>query len=308
MQVAHFAHLASRARHRAAAGPRTGRRLTPRAPVVDIRNVNISAATIDLFTRHALARSQAALNTALERLATGSKINRASDDPAGVIISERLEAHTRALGSTIERLEIDNARLAAQDGAYGVLSDMAIELEGLTVAAANSGALSEAEREAMQLEADSLLQGMRHVVNTSLFGGQKLIDVDVNDLGALSTLVDDGDGEETLTHTIADLVSGGSLNLVDGDLEMAQRVVSKAVNTLATRRGAIGNQMLENESRIRTSLAELEGTTSALSEIRDTDYYAEISELTRAQIMEQAGLQAILIGRQSRQNVLALLG
>lgn len=277
--------------------------------LVDITDVNISAATIDLFTRHALARSQAALNTALERLATGSKINRASDDPAGVIISERLEAQTKAVGKTIERLEIDNARLAAKDGAYSVLSDMAIELEGLTVAAANDGALSSAEREALQIEADSILQGMQHIANTSHFVGEKLINIDVNGLGALSTLVDDGSGgQETLTQSIADLTTGGSLNLVDGDMEMAQRVVAKAVSSLATRRGSIGNQMLENESRIRTSLAELEGTSSALSEIRDTDYYAEISNLTRAQIMEQAGIRAIMIGQQNRQNVLTLLG
>lgn len=269
--------------------------------------MNISAATIDLFTRHALARSQAALNTALERLATGSKINRASDDPAGVIVSERLEAQTIALGRTIDRLEIDNARLAAKEGALSVLSDMATELEGLTVAAANRGALSDAERDALQLEADSLLEGMRHVVNTSTFAGEKLLDLDVDDLGGLSTLVGDA-GQETLTQTLADLGSGGSLNLVDGDLTMAQRVASKAAGELALSRGAIGNRMLENESRIRSSLAELEGTSLALSEIRDTDYYAEISELTRAQIMEQAGIQAILIGQQSRQNVLALLG
>lgn len=271
--------------------------------------MNISAATIDLFTRHALARSQAAMNTALERLATGSRINRASDDPAGVIISERLEAQTIALGRTIDRLEIDNARLAAKDGAMSVLSDMATELEGLTVAAANRGALSDAEREALQLEADSIVQGMQHVVNTSHFAGQKLIDINVNDLGDLSTLVDDGNGgQETLTQSLGDLLSGGSLNLVDGDLETAQRVVAKATSTLATQRGAIGNLMLDNESRIRTSLAELEGTSSALSEIRDTDYYAEISELTRTQIMEQAGIRAILIGQQNRQNVLSLIG
>jgi flagellin len=268
----------------------------------------INSSMMTLIARHSIARSQAALATAMERLATGTKLNRASDDPAGMITAERLESRTIALERTIDRLDFDNHRLAAKDGALSVLSDMAVELEGLVVAAANTGGLSEAEREAMQIEADSIVAGMNHVVNTSMFNGEQLLrGYDTSSLGAVeSTVTVDGESE-SVTYTLSDLASGGLLDLTNGDLELAQEVASNAASKIARARGAVGNQMLENESRMRSSTTELVNSTQALSAIRDTDYYAETTAMVRAQVLEQAGMAALLIGLQHQGRVLDLL-
>lgn len=268
----------------------------------------ITTTMIDLMSRHALSKSQAALARAMERLSTGRRINRASDDPAGLIASERFEARQHDLQRRIESLEYDNHRLAARDGALGVLSDMAVELDGLVVAAANTAGMSEAEREALQVEADSLVQGISHVVSISYFNGEQLLGgYDASSLGALHTLAEGSGGEETVTTTLADLVTGGSINLLDGDLELAQRVVKKAVGQLSGARAAAGSRILSNESQIRASLAEFEGTAGALSGIRDADFAGEITALTRAQILEQAGIRTILMHRQNHARVLDLL-
>jgi flagellin len=268
----------------------------------------INSTMMTLIARHSLARSQAALATAMERLATGTRLNRASVDPAGMIAAERLESRNYALERMIDRLDFDNNRLAAKDGALSVLGDMATELEGLVVAAANTGAMSDVEREALQIEADSIVQGMNHVVNTSTFNGEKLLGgFEASSLGSVHGTVTEGGETLTTTFTLADLVSGGKLDLVSGDLSLAQEVASKAASRIATARGAVGNLMLENESRMRSSMAELESSSAALSAIRDTDYYAETASLMRARVLEQAGVATLLIGFQHQERVLGLL-
>src|SRR5262249_48866105 len=106
----------------------------------------------------AMNQHTAAMNTSMERLATGKRINRASDDPAGAMIAEPIEAELRSIDKEIERGLFDEKRYGAMEGAQSVIADLVEELNGLVVNAANRGAVGQGEREADQRQADSILQ------------------------------------------------------------------------------------------------------------------------------------------------------
>jgi flagellin len=245
------------------------------------------------------------LNTSLERLATGKRINRASDDPSGLIAADSFAARGAEIRSEIKRLEravyIGNAR----DGAQSAVGDLLIELEGLVVQAANTGATSREEREALQIEVDGVLRGMEFVISTSQFNGIKLFEGQT--LRSLGGLNAEGDAQD---YTLADLGTGGRLNLIDGDLEKAQQLVGRSREGNNFERADLGARIKNDfEARIDGLYVELENLLSAESVIRDTDYAVEVSNLVRAQVLREAATQSTLIARaQQAQATLALLG
>ncbi|MEZ6242492.1 MAG: flagellin [Phycisphaerales bacterium] len=256
-----------------------------------------------------LQRSQQAIQAAIERVATGKRLNRASDDPSGMVAVESMSAERTALERRLERLELDNARHAAKDGVLGVLGDLYVELDALVVTASNTDGLSNGERGAMQIQADSILDAIDHITATATFGGEQLFAGRASQ--TMGVIVGAGDGIEVKQDpddgrvSLASLRSGRALNLIDGDLEKAQEVVKAASEGNAKERAALGQSMKENERRQRLAGAELENLTGAISSIQDADYAREISELMRAQVLEQTSIAAIAIGR--RQTAVGLL-
>lgn len=288
-----------------------------------------------------LVRAQDSKNEALERLSTGKRINRASDDPSGLIAAENIRADIARLEGSIKRDEREITRLGALDGALGVLSDLFIELNAIVVTAANSAGLSDAEKQALQSEADSILDAIDLTNDTARFGGQRVLgSYGTRQLGAFivaeseetpeggddeagggDPVEDDATGDRRIRDLqlpepvaiggdffrLADLRSGGRLNLVDGDPELAQRVVEGGRDRVVGSRAAAGARIKEVESDLRTKRETLINQSGALSVIEDADFAAEAAKLVRSQLLEQASLSAIVIGRQSTESVLALL-
>jgi len=249
-----------------------------------------------LLTR-IISQRREEIGRTLERLSTGQRINRASDDPAGTAALAELRAERAEIESRLQGLERANVRLAAEDGARSVMGDLLVELESLVVQAGNTGALSDAEREALQVEAGGLLDGLTRVIGTTVFNGQQLFAGET--LGRLGT---EGGG------SIADLVAGGDLNLVDGDLVTAQSVVEAAREQISDRRGTIGSLMKRNESEARALLSEFENVSGAISLIGDADFAREVASLTRERVLERASVGAVLLARQQQSEaVLGLL-
>ena len=114
-------------------------------------------------------------NTTLEQLATGLRINRGADDPAGLISSENLQALLAELEA--ESRAIDRTRQAAAvvDGSLGAIGDLLIEAEALAVANASGGGLSEAEREANQMEINSILQSVDRLAQRTSFADRPML-------------------------------------------------------------------------------------------------------------------------------------
>ena len=253
----------------------------------------------------------------LERLATGQRINRGSDDPAGLIASENLRATLAALESEVRSLQrADNVANVAE-GALGSTSDQLIQASGLAVTAANSAGMSDEERAAIQMEMDSILSSIDMTAGNTSFGGQQLLDgnasisagtasVDLPNANSSSLGETEVDGT---TYTLADLRAGGSLNLVDGDIEIAQQVIRNALTETSSARGQIGSfQRHTIGARINNSQTTMENIAAANSVIRDTDYAAEIVALNRGMILQSASMKAMSMILPAQASVLQLLG
>ncbi len=261
--------------------------------------------------RWSLRNAQAEQATALERLSTGKRINRGADDPAGVVAAESLRSEVTSLESNIKRGEQQLKWLGATDGALGVVGDLLTKLDGIVVSAANTGGLSARERAAFQTEVNQILDAIDYANQTTTYKRQQVLGAyGANNLGRISLErpgKDDDAPPTTVSARLADLRSGGVLSLDSGNLEAAQDSVRSALDTILKKRGATGAAQKGLESDLRQWAKQLEDTTGALSLVEDADFAEEAARLVRGQLLEQASISAILVGRQSAASVLDLL-
>lgn len=134
-------------------------------------NTNVSA----LVSRNSLARSNADLQTRLQRLSTGLQINRGADNPAGLIVSERLRSEIQGVSTAIGNSQRASNVIATAEAALSEVSDLLNSIKGLIVEAANTGAFSDAEIKANQLQIDSAIESITRISNTTSFAGLKLL-------------------------------------------------------------------------------------------------------------------------------------
>lgn len=129
-----------------------------------------------MIAQQRLNRSGLDLQVRLERLSTGLRINRGKDDPAGLIISERLGTDIASISQAIKNGERASSVIATTEGSLTEITDLLNSIKALAVEAANTGALSDEERAANQLQIDSAIQSITRISNTASFGGLKLLD------------------------------------------------------------------------------------------------------------------------------------
>lgn len=123
-----------------------------------------------------LNQASKSLNTTLERLSTGSKINRGKDAPAGIIASEGLRLQITAIEQSIKNSNRASNVIATADGALGEIGGLLNQVRGLVQEGLNSGALSESELDANQLQIDAALSAINRISQNTTFNGDKLID------------------------------------------------------------------------------------------------------------------------------------
>ena len=134
-------------------------------------NTNVSS----MIAQRVLGQNNEALNMSLERLSTGLRINRGKDDPAGLIASQNLRAERSALSSAIKNAERADQVVNIAEGGLNEISSMLTEVQALITETANSAGLSREEREANQLQIDSILQTIDRVSAATSFQGFKLL-------------------------------------------------------------------------------------------------------------------------------------
>ena len=134
-------------------------------------NTNVNS----LIAQRVLGQNNAAQSTSLERLSTGLRINRGKDDPAGLIASQNLRAEKEALGAAIKNAERADQVVNIAEGGLGEVSSLLNELQGLITTTANDAGLSLEEKEANQLQIDSILQTIDRVAGATSFQGTKLL-------------------------------------------------------------------------------------------------------------------------------------
>jgi flagellin len=135
-------------------------------------NTNVASIT----AQRGLAKSQRTMNETLQRLSTGLKINRGADDPAGLIASEGLRSEISGINQAIDNSSRASNVIATAEGALGEVASLLLNIKELVVQAANSGALSQAEIDANQLQVDSAVDSITRISNTTTFAGLKLLD------------------------------------------------------------------------------------------------------------------------------------
>lgn len=128
-----------------------------------------------LTGQHNLSRAQDTLNISLVRLSTGLRINNGKDDPSGLIASEVLRSEIGAIGQSIRNSERANNIVATADAALSQVSTLLNDIRSLIEASANKGAISSAEIAANQVQIDSALDSVTRIAQTTVFGGDKLL-------------------------------------------------------------------------------------------------------------------------------------
>jgi flagellin len=128
-----------------------------------------------LIAQNNLARSNTDLSTRLQRLSTGLRINRGADDPAGLIVSERLRSEIKGIGQAIDNSERASSVIATAEGYLAEVADLLNSIKSLVVNSANTGGISEEEISANQLEIDSAIESITRISNTASFAGLQLL-------------------------------------------------------------------------------------------------------------------------------------
>ena len=135
-------------------------------------NTNVPA----IISTRILGANNRNLSKSLERLSTGYRINRGEDDPAGLIASENLRSQMAATKSAIANSERAHSVVSTAEGALAEISDMLIQLQGLTNQAANSGAVTQEEIDANQAQVDGIITSINRIASETSFEGMKLLD------------------------------------------------------------------------------------------------------------------------------------
>src|SRR3954469_6617044 len=134
-------------------------------------NTNVSS----LVAQRGLASSQKNMNETLQRLRSGLRINRGAADPAGLIASESLRSEINGITQAIDNSSRASNVISTTEGALSEVASLLLNVKSLVVQAANSGALSQAEIEANQLQVDSAVESITRISNTTTFAGLHLI-------------------------------------------------------------------------------------------------------------------------------------
>lgn len=134
-------------------------------------NTNVAS----LISQRVLNQNSQGLNQALERLSTGLRINRGKDDPAGLIASQNLRAEKGAVTQAIANSERADQVVNIAEGGLQEIADLLSELQALITQTANEGGISKEEKEANQLQIDSILQTIDRVASATSFQGLKLL-------------------------------------------------------------------------------------------------------------------------------------
>jgi flagellin len=258
--------------------------------------------------RH-LGNTQAQLSVALERLASGRRINRAADDAAGLAISAVLSAQVRGLNQATRNTQDAVSLIQTADGGLSQTSDALQRVRELTVQAGN-GTLSTEQRGAIQAEIDELTSTIDRVANTTEFNGQPILDGSNPSV----TVQTGANGTDTTTVDLPDATSaalGVGPGQVDasspGTANASLANVDAAISNVSSARASLGAQQSGLENVIASNNVGAENQASANSRIADLDYAKGASDQARNQILSQFGTAVLAHANLSRQSVLRLL-
>ncbi len=273
-------------------------------------NTNISS----LNAQRNLNTSQASLSTSMQRLSSGLRVNSAKDDAAGLAIAERMNTQVRGMNVAIRNANDGVSLAQTAEGALGKVGDSLQRMRELAVQARNS-TNSNDDKDSLDKEYQALASEITRVLGGTTFNGKHILGADAGTLtfqiGANTTADDSIDVVTTnmKVDTTITAVTGGTIdNTADtAALKAVIDNIDTALKTVNSKRADFGAAQNRFDAVISNLQVSVENQSAARSRIMDADFAAETANLSRAQILQQAGTAMVAQANQLPQTVLKLL-
>lgn len=251
-------------------------------------------------------RNQGALASSLEKLATGLRINRAADDPAGLAISETLRAQVKGSDAVVDVIANATNFVNTADGYLQTVNDILGRMEELAVKMGD-GTLSTGDKDNVVVEFESLRSEITNLDTDAKFNGSSIF-------GADKTFTIDPNGISEFTVSATDAltslatVSGGITSLTNGDNGLTQvGELNTQIAAVARQRAALGASQSTLSFRSLSTQNYSENVAAAESRIRNVDIAKESASFSRNQILVQSATAMLAQANASGQVVLSLL-
>ena len=277
---------------------------------------SINTNLLSINAQRTTSSSQMSLAVSMQRLSSGLRLNSSKDDAAGLAISERMNAQVRGMNVAIRNANDGISLAQTGEGASGKIGDALQRMRELAVQSAN-GTNNAGDRENLQTEFAALQAEVTRVTDGTKFNDQKLLDgTGGNGTGTFTFQIGaDTDATDTIDVAMDDLktlvdtpVSTLDISGADGSgATAAIDALDTAIDAVTTARANFGAVQNRFDSVIANLQVSSENLTSARSRIVDADFAVETANLSRAQILQQAGNAMIAQANQQPQQVLALL-
>ncbi len=300
----------------------------------------INTNLVSLNAQRNLSTSQSSLATSMQRLSSGLRVNTAKDDAAGLAIAERMHAQVRGMNVAMRNANDGISLAQVGEGALGKVSDIFQRMRELAVQSAN-GTNSPADRVSLNQEYVQLAQEATRTLGGTQFNGQNILattNVSEFQIGSNNTTnldritVTSFDWTSTSNAGITDVLGSvvlsgtdtGSYNSASStytagtdaptnlitDTATAQAAIANidnALNSINSQRATFGAIQNRFENVVANLMVASENQSAARSRIMDADYAAETANMSRAQILQQAGNAMVAQANQLPQQVLSLL-
>jgi len=284
-------------------------------------NTNVNAT----IAQNALVRNERQMNTAMERLSTGQRINGAKDDAAGLAISSRMTSQIRGLEVGIRNANDAISMISTADGALIEVTNMLQRMRELALQSSN-GTTTSADRDYLSTEYVNLLTEIDRIADNTQWNGGNILNGEANGTsstvafqvganGGQTVSVDFGDARTAAgTSGIISVVTSQAGNIEAGSTASAMTKGGSAVSAIDSAISAVNSQRATYGAAINQLTYAIDNLASvkvnaeaSRSRILDTDYAVETSELARTQIIQQAGTAMLAQANQLPQTVLSLL-
>ncbi len=278
---------------------------------MSVINTNVSA----LYSQNAMKVNSRAMSSAMEQLSTGSRINSAKDDAAGLAIGQSMTSQIRGLNQAVRNANDGINMMQTAEGAMVEQSNMLQRMSELATQAAN-GSYSSAQRGYLQTEFAALNTQIGSITSQTTWNGRQLLDgTDNNGYAATSGSFDFQVGQSSgqIISVVISAMTTSALGISALDISTASGAataitdIAAALDTINNQRATIGagiNQLTyaaDNLTNISSNVS------AARSHIMDTDYAQASTQLSKTQIIQQASTAMLAQANQQPQSVLALL-
>lgn len=277
--------------------------------------INTNLASIN--TQRHLATSLKSLQTTIERLSSGKRINSAKDDAAGLAVATRMDSLVRGMAVAQRNANDGISMYQTAESAVGKISDAMSRMRELSVQSAN-GTLGSNDRDNIQQEFTQLQQEITRIVAGTTFNGLDLLNVSSTNFVGTTTFQIGAQASGANVITVSGSIDPNWTTILDlcastvniATISAAQSAIAEldsSLNLAAGVRAKYGAYQNRFESIISQLQVASESQSAAESRIMDADYAAETAALTRSQILQQAGTAMLAQANNLPNNVLSLL-